>query len=139
MRLRAERKAGQLLKETEEAKGGEQYHGQPTGNVAQPVPTLTDLGISKGQSSRWQQLANVPEAQFEAALAAPEKPSTTGIISQHKSAQEPMDPRALWLWGRLRDFEREGILDDSFAHLVSEMTEGMQADTHHLAVIEAAL
>jgi hypothetical protein len=45
---------------------------------------FADLGISKDQSSRWQQLADVPEDQFEAALAGPEKPPTAGIVAQAK-------------------------------------------------------
>jgi hypothetical protein len=34
----------------------------------------------KDQSSKWRQLANVPEEQFEAALREPEPPTTIGII-----------------------------------------------------------
>lgn len=48
-------------------------------------------------------LAAVPEAQFEAALAAPAKPSTKGIIASAaaastlpKPAVEPVDEQALW-------------------------------------------
>lgn len=39
------------------------------------------------------------------------------------------------LWGRLRDFEQEGILNRSLDTLLSEMTEGMQADVRRLAPI----
>jgi len=39
----------ELLKETERAKGGEQYHNDPTGAETEPVPTLSDLGVSKKQ------------------------------------------------------------------------------------------
>jgi hypothetical protein len=35
--------------------GGQPYQGDATGRAAEPVEkTLADLGISKGQSSRWQ-------------------------------------------------------------------------------------
>jgi hypothetical protein len=44
--------------------------------------TLTDLGVTRDQSSRWQKLADVAQEQFEAALAGPiQKPSTSGIIN----------------------------------------------------------
>ena len=81
------------------------------GNRSQRATTLSDLGISKTQSSRWQKLAAVPEAEFEATFARPEKPrrpaSSTGISGKKRNL---VDPRALWLWGRLLDFERDGLL-----------------------------
>ena len=48
-RRRAERRAGELLKGTERAKDGKQYHNDPTGAETEPVPTLSDLGVSKKQ------------------------------------------------------------------------------------------
>lgn len=135
IRLRAERKAGELLREMEKAKGA---RGNPGGRGAPVVrshgetaQTLSNLGISKTQSSRWQQLAAIPEDVFEAALAAPEKPTTNGLI-RRAPKQEPMNPKALWLWGRLRDFERDGILSESPTSLLSEMTEAMQADVRRM-------
>ena len=69
IRLRAERKAGQLLRAMEKAKGrlkrGTQLPRSPSGTAE----TLRELGISKQQSAKWQQLADIPEADFEAALA----------------------------------------------------------------------
>jgi hypothetical protein len=59
IRLRAERKAGQILAGTEKAKGGDAatiLARRSTG--ATGVQTLADLGISKDQSSSWQQLAD---------------------------------------------------------------------------------
>ncbi|MYF06691.1 MAG: hypothetical protein F4092_00580 [Rhodospirillaceae bacterium] len=152
IRLRAERKAGQLLKDMEKAARGPDANGQGSQRATAETPTLSDMGVSKDQSSRWQKLADVPEEQFEAALAAPEKPSTTGIIrangqtvaddseSDSESATvaesepvAPMDPNALWVWGRLRDFERDGVLDENPITLLSVMTDGMQADVRRLA------
>ena len=55
IRLRAERKAGQLLKDM--AESGERPINRPE-KGSQPV-TLYDLGVSKMQSSRWQRLGEL--------------------------------------------------------------------------------
>lgn len=42
--------------------------------------------------------------------------------------QKVMNPKALWVWGRIKDFEREGILRQDPAKLLTDMTEPMRAD-----------
>ena len=107
IRLRAERKTGQLLSQMEKGKGGRPKNSQqPAGSLYADVKR--DSGITDGQGERWQALAGVPEEEFEAALAAPKKPSTSGIIREQKPVARPIPDTSLWLWGRLRDFERDG-------------------------------
>ena len=66
IRMRAERRAGELLREMEKNKGA--VPGK-TGRKGQPVldtkPKLADLGVSKTQSSRWQKLAALDADKFE--------------------------------------------------------------------------
>lgn len=132
IRLRAERKCGQLLREREMAKGG-----RPAENRSDDVTgfrreeTLSDIGISKQQSSDWQRLADIPEPDFESALTV-ERPTTSGIIAAHAEPKPQMDDRALWLWGRLQDFERLNVLDADPNELIGEMFEHMQATTREL-------
>lgn len=59
IKLRAERRAGELLSESIE------HGGKPKSHAV----TLADLGMSKMQSSRWQAEASVPEADFERHIA----------------------------------------------------------------------
>jgi N6-adenosine-specific RNA methylase IME4 len=70
IRMRAERRAGELLAEMH-AIGARRKRGQGAGKgrTVQPLPKLADLGIDKTQSSRWQKLAALPEQQFEARVA----------------------------------------------------------------------
>ena len=134
VRLRAERRCGEILKAMK-ANGERASRGNPSGktNVERNDITLADLNISRDQASRFQQLADVPEAEFEAALESPGKPSTSGILKRNKPANvDPMDPNALWLWGRLRDFERQIIGCDA-ALLVGNMTPAMRDDVRRLA------
>jgi hypothetical protein len=69
IRLRAERRAGELLRKMaerkeRETKGGDRKSkSQPATLIA---PKLADLGINKTQSSRWQKLAALPADRFEA-------------------------------------------------------------------------
>ena len=63
LRIRAERKAGELLARMEKnagAKGsGSNQHEVRSHDAT--TPTLSDLGINKHQSSRWQLMAKVSE------------------------------------------------------------------------------
>lgn len=71
IRIRAERRMGEMLADSELQKGGRPT--EKTGRDERPVskpPTLAEVGISKDLSSRAQKLAAVPEAEFEAELAA---------------------------------------------------------------------
>jgi N6-adenosine-specific RNA methylase IME4 len=67
IRMRAERKAGELL--TAMAARKERHAGKAAkgSRVATPTdaPKLADLGINKSQSSRWQKLAALPTEKFE--------------------------------------------------------------------------
>jgi phage N-6-adenine-methyltransferase len=65
VKLRAERKAGTMLAEMENAKTGPKELGNT------PLPnSLDDLGIDKMQSSRWQREAGVNDETFENYLAS---------------------------------------------------------------------
>ena len=71
IRVRAERKAGQMLAAMPKQHGarGVGKSGIPSDHSTLP-PTLTEIGITAHQSSRWQKLAAVPDDQFEQAVAA---------------------------------------------------------------------
>jgi hypothetical protein len=147
VRLRAERRCGELLSAQEMAKGA---RGNPGGRGAAIVPsddtrTLADLNISYDQSSQWQKLAAVPKPEFEADLADPDwRPSTSGIIERHEARQRPPPPKdlvdhdALWLWGRLQDFDRLGLLDRDPAEVMATMLEHMRETTMNTAPRVAA-
>lgn len=72
IKVRAERRAGELLASMEKhpgAKGtGSNQHEVRSHDVT--APKLSDIGITKNESSRWQKLAAIPESQFEQAVAA---------------------------------------------------------------------
>jgi len=70
IKLRAERRVGEMLRDMEKAKGGQPYQDNPTGNTVAPVetPTLAEIGITKRQSSDWQRMADIDEAEFEVRL-----------------------------------------------------------------------
>jgi hypothetical protein len=67
IRLRAERRAGEMLAEMKE-NGGRQTAGRPEINGSAALPLLGTLGVTKTQSSRWQQLAKLAEEKFEERL-----------------------------------------------------------------------
>lgn len=90
IKIRAERKLGELLAETVIA------HRPPK---VSDHTTLTELGISRDESSRWQQMASIPEPVFEQYIAetkATSEPLTTaGVVRVADLAARGFDPSTL--------------------------------------------
>ena len=84
IKLRAERRAGELLKETPKAKGGGDVRNHPS-HPSSGEKTLSDLGITYNQSSKWQKIANIPEEKFENYLEVEEELSTNGVLRVAKN------------------------------------------------------
>lgn len=141
IRLRAERKAGEILREREKARPGPKPE-LPSTREGNSAPTLRDLGITEKQSHQWQRLAEMPKEEFEAALADPiQKPSTNGILNSVdpvRARVAAVSEDALWVWGRLKDFDRNGLLAADPNSTTLTMTPEMLDDVHRLAPRVAA-
>jgi N6-adenosine-specific RNA methylase IME4 len=89
IKLRAERRAGELLSEMKE--NGERHsgHGDQIAESSQstPLPTLADLNITGQQSSDWQAIAALPEEKFEAAIASPLVVTTKQLAREAREAR----------------------------------------------------
>lgn len=133
IRLRAEDRGGKLLQVMERAEAGRPKMGDSTVANSEYQEAIKRAGLGERQAQRWQQFSDVPDEVKEAAYAAPEKPSRKAIVDKVGSKQEPMDPDALWLWGRLRDFEQKHILDRDPDNVLAAMTDAMRADTLRLS------
>jgi hypothetical protein len=139
IRLRAERKAGKLSAELERSNPGKRK--KDLGSAVQPKSkALRHAGISKAQAHEWEKLAAVPDEEFDAALAdRTARPTTNGIIRASMTPKRnPVSTEALWLWGRLRDFERDGLFTKEPREVLSSMTPSMLDDVHTLAPRVAA-
>lgn len=147
IRLRAERKVGQMLKDLQRAspteaaaKSHERYEScvsnDATSKKSEYAQTLQQTGISRQTAHRYQRLAELPESTFEAALRKPEKPTTNGLVELQKATYTPMSNKknteALWLWGRMRDFERDGLFEIEPQAFIEPMTDSMRADVLRL-------
>ena len=77
IKLRAERRAGELLKDTEFQHGS---RGVGKKVESKPTTSLSDMGISRDQSSKWQKIANIPEEKFENYIEVQKELSTAGVL-----------------------------------------------------------
>jgi hypothetical protein len=160
IRIRAERKMGELLEAMQRsnksdagAQGG--FAKASTSNdvkcqKSEYARALEDNQITPQSAIRYRQLHRVPPGAFERAILPPAgKPSTNAIIKAHKEGKPrpdldperdvvhvldipPMNDDSLWLWGQLRDFERENKLGKNPNIMVEGMTQSMQADVYRL-------
>ena len=64
IKLRAERRAGEMLAKTDKHAGGRPNKNRRHAVTSLPAK-LKEMGIAKKQSSRWQTIAALPEEEFE--------------------------------------------------------------------------
>lgn len=130
IRVRAERKAGQMLAAMELQHGarGVGKSGVPASN---PTPRLEELGVTKGQSARWQKLAAVPEEQFEQAVSAAKEVAgevTARAVVEHQHRQQPAQPKQTKADPRDAEIER----------LRAELAESRDNARELAAMVEAS-
>lgn len=103
IRLRAERRAGELLHDLKrnkqrEAKGGDRKSKSNKATLIQPK--LSDLGVTKQQSSRWQKLADLPDREFESRVGLATEKAEAGIDAaskqKRKSKKENKDEASIF-------------------------------------------
>jgi hypothetical protein len=92
IRLRAERRAGEMLRDMEKNKGarasGSNQHELRSHDAT--APKLADLGLNKSQSSRWQDLAALNDDDFEDRIThAQQKASAAADRPQPKPKSKP--------------------------------------------------
>jgi len=87
IRIRAEMRAGELLIKMAE-RGERRDHSQRSrGATSDLPPKLSDLGVSKTQSSRWQRLAKLSDKQREEKIAAAKKKAAAALDAVAKTTR----------------------------------------------------
>lgn len=130
IKVRAERKAGELLKAS--ADRGERF--PPGGSRAKQVEshddirpaTLEDIGITNTQSSRWQSLASMTDDHFETAVATAKDTAgqvTTAFMLREAAKNKPQGkaktgPKAEAMRDELKAAKERGVsLLETYARL----------------------
>jgi len=111
--------------------------------------TAADIGISRKDIHEARQIRDAEKADpgvtartLNTLVERGEEPTKAKlnreIVKPKPAPKKIMDQKALWLWGRLNDFDRDGILASDPTFLVSEMTEPMRADVKRLVPLVRA-
>lgn len=92
IKVRAEQRCGELLAVIEKRNGGHAMKAR-SNNATEVPPTLADMGLTKDESSRYQQLAAMSPEHFEAAVATAKatagEVTTAFMLREAKRYQAP--------------------------------------------------
>jgi hypothetical protein len=132
IRLRAERKCGELIREQQasgelasQSKHGKGIQSSVAGNDTRK--TLADVGISRDQSSKFQKLADIPEDVFEEQLAIPGSvPSTSSLIKSGEKDADKVPTHVVSLWGFVEGFKRKDFYKYDPQDLIEQMPDFMR-------------
>lgn len=99
-------------------------------------PSAADIGLSRKDIHDARQIRDAERAEpglaqraLDAMIERGEEPTKAKLRQELAPKPKPQMAREpLWVWGRVKDFARDGILDIPPARLASEMTDAMRAD-----------
>ena len=83
IRMRAEIRAGELLIEMADRKERHNGHGDQKSGLRPATPKLSDLGVSKTQSSRWQKLAVLSEDEQKKKIILAKRRAEAAVGPEH--------------------------------------------------------
>jgi hypothetical protein len=90
IKIRAQRKAGELLAVMDKNPGGQAEHESYTLQPERTRPKLSDIGVDHTQSHRWQQLAAIAEYHTRT-LAKKPGPKTADNSVANDNGTRPID------------------------------------------------
>jgi hypothetical protein len=99
-----------------------------------------DIGLSHKEIHEARQIRDAEEVDpgivrrtLDRLISSGEEPTKAAVRREIAARPEPrVSDDALWLWGRLRDFDGKGYLTADIGRLLSNMTEPMRLDVCRL-------
>jgi hypothetical protein len=135
IKVRAERRCGEMLRTTEKNTGARMNGSVVERCDHRETPTLADMGLSKDESSRYQQLAAMPDEHFETAVATAKATAgevTTAhmlrIAKEGVPSKRPREDRV----AEMRELARQGHSAEQIA-----AAQGLGLDRTQLLLREA--
>jgi hypothetical protein len=136
IRARAEMR---LADELDAAKAAGEIAGSGNPTVVDPDGcklTADDLGLRRDEIHEARKIRDAEavdpgaiDRAMKGILDRGEEPTRAALHRElMNNAPKPMDKTSLWLWGRLRDFDRMDALTKDPQRLLAEMTEPMRRD-----------
>lgn len=140
IRARAEMRLAEEYDAAQE-RGEVAKRGWESGVDKANITTAADLGIRRDEIHEYRAIRDAERAEpgvvqrsIDKIVERGDEPTRAALKRElgARPQPKPMDPAALFVWGRLKDFEREGVLAREPARLLAEMTEPMRADVRRL-------
>lgn len=146
IKVRAERRAGEMLASMEKAKGGDPTLYQHV--RGDRPPTLAEMGLTQNESSRYQSLASMSDEHFEAAVATAKDTAgqvTTAFMLREAAKAKPQGkapsgPKAEAIREELKAAKERGVsMLETYARLTLTAVRAQDSFTEQERALLAEL